>query len=272
MPELPEVETICRGIRPLVIKKQVVKVLVRCHKLRWPVPTEALNQNLGGHEFTHVLRRGKYLLLKSKHGHLIIHLGMSGTVQFLASATEPQKHDHVDIQFVDHSCLRYTDPRRFGAVLWSQDPPEEHPLLIKLGPEPLQKTFNAEYLFHTSRNKKVPLKNFLMNSHVVVGVGNIYATESLFLAGLHPARPAGQLLKSECQILVKSIQEILTKAIERGGTTLRDFRHEDGTLGYFQQELQVYGRKGEPCQQCGTSLLDQRLGGRASCFCPHCQK
>ena len=271
MPELPEVEILCRGIAPLVRGLKVKKITVRRADLRWPVPIDLLHRDLCGQKFVQVKRRGKYLLFLCEQGYLMVHLGMSGRLSFFPTAPVPKKHDHVDFGFAKKSVLRFSDPRRFGAILWSDTPPEEHVLLASLGPEPLTETFNGDFLFQHAHKKSVPIKNFLMNSHVVVGIGNIYASEALFAAGVHPARPAGLLSASQCDQLVQCIKETLLKAIERGGTTLKDYRHEDGTLGYFQQELQVYGRKGEECRRCKTPLLDLRLGGRASCFCPSCQ-
>lgn len=271
MPELPEVEILCRGIAPLVSGLKIKQITVRRADLRWPVPTDLLHRELCGQTVLQVKRRGKYLLFLCEQGYLMVHLGMSGRLSFLSSAPAPGKHDHVDFGFAKNRILRYSDPRRFGAILWSNAPPEEHVLLASLGPEPLTEAFEGDFLFQHARKKNVSIKNFLMDSHVVAGIGNIYATEALFAAGLHPARPAGLLSPSECHQLAQCIKEILLKAIERGGTTLKDFRHEDGSLGYFQQDLQVYGRKGEGCRHCKTPLLDLRLGGRASCFCPSCQ-
>ncbi|MBF0161128.1 MAG: bifunctional DNA-formamidopyrimidine glycosylase/DNA-(apurinic or apyrimidinic site) lyase [Magnetococcales bacterium] len=272
MPELPEVETICRGIRPCITGQQVVQVVVRCATLRWPVPVTALQEELQGETIQRVDRRGKYLLLHAERGCLIVHLGMSGRLHWLPSPLEAGKHDHVDLRFADGGLLRFTDPRRFGSLSWNRGPPETHPLLAPLGPEPLSELFHAHYLWHKLQNRKVSIKNLLMDSHIVAGIGNIYAAEALFHAGLHPARPAGSLSRSQCHCLVQSIQEILKRAIAQGGTTVRDFRHADGSQGYFQQTLEVYGRQGEACRRCGATVIRLRLGGRASCCCPECQR
>ncbi|MBF0460359.1 MAG: bifunctional DNA-formamidopyrimidine glycosylase/DNA-(apurinic or apyrimidinic site) lyase [Magnetococcales bacterium] len=272
MPELPEVETICRDLRPLVTGQRVTSLVVRCAALRWPVPVARLQQALPGATIQHVARRGKYILLHTEQGCLIVHLGMSGTVHLVSSDTAPEKHDHVDLHFASGACLRYADPRRFGCLLWTDQPPSQHPLLVNLGPEPLTESFNARYLWQRAQGKKVAIKNFLMDSHHVVGIGNIYAAEALFHAALHPARPAGSLSEEMCQDLVDSIREILNRAIANGGTTVRDYRRANGTVGSFQQMLQVYGHQGEPCHRCGTPLIQVRLGGRASCCCPACQK
>ena len=272
MPELPEVETVCRGIRPLLIGQQIAQVVVRCAALRWPVPVTVLQEALPGATMQQVTRRGKYLLLHLEQGCLIVHLGMSGRLQLLPTCPPPGKHDHLDLLLANGDCLRYTDPRRFGSLLWTTDAPDRHPLLANLGPEPLSEFFTAPTLWQQARTKRVAVKSFLMDSRIVVGIGNIYAAEILFDAQLHPARPAGSLSEDAWHRVVKATRETLLTAIERGGTTVKDYRQADGNLGMFQQELRVYGRQGEPCRRCATPLVTLRLGGRASCYCPSCQR
>lgn len=216
--------------------------------------------------------RGKYLLLETDRGHVIIHLGMSGSLRILPHSHPVEKHDHIDIVFANGYCLRLTDPRRFGAVLWTSDNPNQHPLLKSLGPEPLEKNFTADYLFQLSRHRKVPIKQFIMNSHIVVGVGNIYASEALFAAGINPRKAAGKLNKHQTQQIVKSIKKILTASIKQGGTTLRDFLHSDGKPGYFINHLKVYDRAGLSCVKCKTKLKEIRQGQRATVYCAQCQK
>ncbi len=271
MPELPEVETTRRGIAPHLVGAQVKSVLVRQPRLRWPVP-ERLSELLSDQRLTDVSRRAKYLLLRFETGVLIIHLGMSGSLRLVRAETPPGKHDHVDFCFDTGQWLRYTDPRRFGAVLWCDDQPESHPLLEKLGPEPLSADFDGERLFRMSRNRKQPVKTFIMDNQVVVGVGNIYANEALFEAGIDPRRAAGRISAERYQRLAEIIRTVLERAIRQGGTTLKDFVGGDGKPGYFQQELQVYGRGGEPCRQCESELKEVKIGQRATVFCPECQK
>ncbi|WP_455210337.1 bifunctional DNA-formamidopyrimidine glycosylase/DNA-(apurinic or apyrimidinic site) lyase [Kaarinaea lacus] len=271
MPELPEVETTRRGIEPYVVGYVVEKTIVRERRLRWPVP-KGLEQQLRGQRIDKVSRRGKYLLLHTQAGTLLIHLGMSGSLRILPCETTPLKHDHVDIVLSNKQCLRLRDPRRFGCVLWISAHVSQHELLKNLGPEPLSDAFNKEYLYSASRKRKVAIKQFIMNSHIVVGVGNIYANEALFLAGIRPGLAAGRLSKPRCQLLIDAIKTVLTKAIKQGGTTLRDFTASDGNPGYFQMQLNVYGRSGEPCHQCGTSIKSLHQGQRATYYCPKCQK
>ncbi len=271
MPELPEVETSRRGIAPLVSGRQVVAVKVRQARLRWPVPAE-LAAILPGQALQRVYRRGKYLLLAFPQGTLILHLGMSGSLRVLDSASAPGPHDHFDLVFAGGRCLRLRDPRRFGAVLWTEQAPEQHPLLARLGPEPLGPEFSAERLYRLACAGRRPVKSFVMDSAVVVGVGNIYANEALFLAGIHPQRPCNRISLARYQCLADAIRQVLTRAIEAGGTTLRDFQQEDGRPGYFAQSLQVYGRAGEPCYQCAAPLRQRRIGQRSSFYCPACQR
>lgn len=271
MPELPEVETSCRGITPHITSQKIKAVIIRQAKLRWPIPTD-LSQKLIHTTIQNVHRRGKYLLLASKQGTLIIHLGMSGRLHILPAHAPAQKHDHVDIIFDHGKCLRFTDPRRFGAILWTEENPLLHPLLKQLGPEPLTNDFNGLYLFQQIHKRKQSIKLILMNSQIVVGVGNIYANEVLFAAKIHPNIPAGQLNKTQCNKIVKHVKTILEKAIQQGGTTLKDFSDSQGKPGYFKQELQVYGRGNQPCIKCKTLLIETRLGQRTTVFCPMCQK
>lgn len=270
MPELPEVETTLRGIEPHLLHKRITQVIVRHPRLRWPIPNN-LNALLTGQTIQAIHRRAKYILFTFKHGTLILHLGMSGRVRILQENTPPEKHDHVDIQTANCT-LRFTDPRRFGAVLWTDEDPAAHPLLAHLGPEPLTHDFSGQYLWERSRHKTVTVKSFIMDSKVVVGVGNIYAAEALFLAGVHPKRAAGKVNEAEYVALVKAIKKILQNAIKQGGTTLKDFLKSDGKPGYFRVKLKVYGRDGEPCVNCGEALSHLRIGQRATVFCKNCQQ
>ncbi|MCB1802622.1 MAG: bifunctional DNA-formamidopyrimidine glycosylase/DNA-(apurinic or apyrimidinic site) lyase [Gammaproteobacteria bacterium] len=269
MPELPEVETTRRGIAPHIEGQVVSGANVRQARLRWPVPD--LARLLTGHRVEAVQRRAKYLLLRFAHGTLIIHLGMSGSLRIAPAATPPRKHDHVDLMFGAH-CLRLHDPRRFGAVLWAEGNPEQHPRLRRLGPEPLSDTFSGAYLHERTRGRHAAIKSLLMDGSIVVGVGNIYATEALFHAGIHPARAGQRISAARLDRLVAEVKKVLQHAIGRGGTTLRDFLNEAGEPGYFAQELSVYGRAGLPCKVCGNTVATRRIGQRASAFCPHCQR
>ncbi|MCB1923921.1 MAG: bifunctional DNA-formamidopyrimidine glycosylase/DNA-(apurinic or apyrimidinic site) lyase [Gammaproteobacteria bacterium] len=268
MPELPEVETTCRGIAPHIQGHRVSGAIVRDARLRWPVPD--LATLLTGHIVRHIERRAKYLLLRFDHGTLIIHLGMSGSLRILPAVTPPRRHDHVDLLF-GARCLRLHDPRRFGAVLWTADDPMRHPRLADLGPEPLSEGFDGGYLHRCAARRRAPIKSLIMDGHTVVGVGNIYASEALFLAGIHPARASQRISAARLDRLAAAVKQVLAHAIERGGTTLRDFLNESGEPGYFAQELFVYGRAGEPCKVCGTPIATRQIGQRASAYCPHCQ-
>ena len=270
MPELPEVETTLRGIEPHLAGQRIAHVVVRDHRLRWPVPPEVSKAE--GQQFVHLGRRGKYLLLKLQSGGLIVHLGMSGSLRILEQPLAPEKHDHVDIELVNGACLRFNDPRRFGAFLWVEGDFESHELLRELGPEPLSDAFTADDLYAASRGRKVAIKNFIMNGHVVVGVGNIYASESLFMAGIHPNRAAGRVSLQRFEGLVAAIRDVLSRAIRRGGTTLRDFVNSEGSPGYFAQELLVYDRAGSDCFQCGAPIRQKVIGQRSSYYCPACQR
>ncbi len=269
MPELPEVETTRQGIEPYISGHKVLSVVTRVKKLRWPIPRQ-LNKQLSSQVFTHVTRRAKYLLLHTNTGTLIIHLGMSGSLRISQHSTAAEKHDHFDLVFNNH-ILRLRDPRRFGAILWTQKDPLSHKLLVNLGPEPLDETFNPEYLYNASRNRRISIKEFIMNSQIVVGVGNIYATEALFISKIHPGREASKISLSRYILLTQAIKQILTEAIQRGGTTLRDFTQGDGQPGYFQQQLKVYGRGKQPCIVCTRLLRSIRQGQRTTTYCTQCQ-
>ncbi len=269
MPELPEVETTCRGISPHITGKRITSVIVRQPKLRWPVPS-GLNKKLCGEKILRVSRRAKYLLVETGKGTLIMHLGMSGSLRILSASIPAMAHDHFDLVF-GKQCLRLRDPRRFGAVLWTSKPTEQHELIKSLGPEPLSDMFDTDYLYTKSRKRQVNIKNFIMNSHIVVGVGNIYASESLFLAGINPKRKAGSISKKRYEKLVTSIKIVLDKAIKEGGTTLQDFSNAEGKPGYFAQQLNVYGRQGEACNHCDAPVQQITQGQRSTYFCPRCQ-
>ncbi len=270
MPELPEVETTRRGIAPHLVGQRVRHVIVRERRLRWPIP-EDLDTRLSGQRIEAVTRRAKYLLIQAEVGTLIAHLGMSGSLRLVPQDLPPAKHEHVDIVLESGQALRYTDPRRFGALLWSEDP-LSHVLLANLGPEPLGDGFDGERLYRLSRGRSMAIKPFIMDNAVVVGVGNIYASEALYAAGIDPRRAAGAVSRARYERLAGEIRRILAYAIERGGTTLRDFVGGDGKPGYFQQELFVYGRGGEFCKGCGATLREIRLGQRASVYCSRCQR
>ncbi len=271
MPELPEVETTCRGIAPHIQNNIITKVIVRNRNLRWPIP-KGLNTKLSQQKIISVTRRAKYLLINTDIGTLIVHLGMSGSLRILSTDAAIEKHDHFELQFKDGICLRLRDPRRFGCVLWEKNNVYEHRLLINLGPEPLDKIFNANLLFQKSRKRKTTIKQFIMDAKIVVGVGNIYASEALFLAKINPKRLAGKITKKHADDLTTAIKKILKQAIKQGGTTLKDFRSSDGKPGYFQQKLKVYGRAGEVCSSCKKTIKQIILGQRSTYYCPNCQK
>ena len=270
MPELPEVETTRRGITPLIEGRSVSAVVIRERRLRWPVPG-TLPKRLARRKLLKVERRAKYLLLRFTHGTLILHLGMSGSLRVLPPNAPPGRHDHFDLVFGDR-CLRLRDPRRFGAVLWTEEDPLQHPLLRSLGPEPLSSDFHGEHLYRLSRGRRIAVKSFLMDGHVVVGVGNIYANEALFQAGIHPARACGRISRKRYDRLAEAVKEILRSAIDQGGTTLQDFRQADGNPGYFAQELKVYGHEDQPCPRCGNPIRQRTVGQRSSYYCPRCQR
>lgn len=271
MPELPEVETTRRGVLPHVAGRRVLEVLVREPRLRWPVPAD-LPAVLGGQRVERIERRAKYLLFHTTAGTLLVHLGMSGSLRVLpGTVPAPTRHDHIDVVLEGGSVLRFNDPRRFGCFLWLA-PGEAHPLLAHLGPEPLSPDFDGELLYRRSRGRRGPVKSFIMDGRIVVGVGNIYANEALFLSGIRPDRAAGRIGRDRYLRLAINIKQVLTSAIEQGGTTLRDFVGSDGKPGYFAQQLFVYGRGGEPCKACGEPLRERRLGQRTTVYCVTCQR
>lgn len=270
MPELPEVETTRKGISPHIIGQTIIKIVVRTHRLRIPVnqdiETLCINKLI-----KQVERRAKYLLIELSQGTLIIHLGMSGHLRIVDEGTLLGKHDHIDLVFSNNTILRFCDPRRFGLIYYINKNPRTHKLLAHLGPEPLEEVFNAQYLYQTTRGKSQPIKTLIMNNKIVVGIGNIYATESLFFAGIHPSCKAKDLNFDQCTILVQHIKRILLDAIHAGGTSLKDFYSVNGTPGYFSIALNVYGRKNLPCFNCATSIRTQMIAGRNSAYCPRCQ-
>jgi formamidopyrimidine-DNA glycosylase len=271
MPELPEVETTRRGVAAHILGRRVTALDIRQPRLRWPIPTD-LSQYIQGRELLSIDRRAKYLLFNFESGCLLIHLGMSGSLRILTKYLPAAKHDHVDIRFDDEYVLRYTDPRRFGAILWLGQNPEQHMLLKKLGPEPLSDAFTGEHLFELSRSRKLVVKQFIMDQHIVTGTGNIYANEALFASGIRPTRAAGAISLKRYQNLANHIKNILTVAIAQGGTTLRNFTDSEGKPGYFKQQLHVYGRAGLPCTHCQHILEEVRINGRTSVFCAQCQR
>lgn len=270
MPELPEVETTKAGLSPHILNKEVTSLKVSQPRLRWPVPEE-MPGYFAGNRIIELRRRGKYLILSTEKGSALIHLGMSGSLRICQSQEPPRKHDHWEMAFENASLLRYHDPRRFGAFLWAGAKPEQHELLAKLGPEPIENEFTAEHIFSRSRGRSQAVKNFLMDSHTVVGVGNIYASESLFRAGIHPNRAAGKISLGRYGVLVDEVKKVLTEAIASGGSTLRDYVNGSGSPGYFQQKLLVYGRNGEACPNCSASIRQIRIGQRSSFYCANCQ-
>lgn len=270
MPELPEVETTRLGLLPHLDGRCITNVILRRSDLRWPIPTVFANL-VPGQRIFGVRRRAKYLLLDLAPGSVLIHLGMSGCLRVVGEGFPAGRHDHVDFVLDSGQAIRFTDPRRFGCLLWQQLG-ETHSLLQNLGPEPLSPEFNGDYLFERSRKRTASVKTFLMDQAIVVGVGNIYAVETLFRAGIAPGRAAGRISRERYARLGEAVKEVLTQAIHSGGTTLRDFAHPDGMPGYFKQELFVYGRQGAPCLTCGRPLSGNRLGNRATVWCAHCQK
>lgn len=270
MPELPEVETTRRGIAPHLDGRTVTDVIVRHKQLRWPVPS-GLKGKLSGKTINRVSRRAKYLLVDFDHGTLILHLGMSGSLRIIDTDTQAEKHDHFDLVLDNGKSLRLTDPRRFGAVLWTKHDPNTHELIAHLGPEPLSDEFNVDYLYQLSRKRKSSIKQFIMDGKIVVGVGNIYASESLFLAGINPKSITGKVSKARYEKLVAAIKQVLAAAIEQGGTTLRDFVGGDGKPGYFAQQLNVYGRDGETCHKCRKTIKQIMQGQRSTYYCANCQ-
>ncbi len=270
MPELPEVEVTRLGIQEQLLGRQIVAVLVRDGRLRRPVNPD-LAARLQGQTIHRLWRRGKYLLADLDQGQLLLHLGMSGHLRVLPAETPARAHDHVDVLFDDGHCLRFHDPRRFGLLLWGEDWSTD-PLLARLGPEPLGPDFDGSYLYRRSRGHQQAIKSFLMDAQQVVGVGNIYANESLFRAGIDPRRAAGRIALPRYERLARAVVEVLQEAIAEGGTTLRDFTRPDGKKGYFRLSLAVYGRDGEPCHACGAILRGIRIAGRSTVFCSNCQR
>lgn len=270
MPELPEVEVSRLGVSPYLENQTITRVVVRNPKMRWPVPKEV--KLAEGQVITSVTRRAKYLFLNTDIGSIVLHLGMSGRLRVVPEKTEVRKHDHIDIVVGSGQCLRLNDPRRFGACLWQGAEEPQLTLLDKLGPEPLTEDFDDKRLFELSRNKIVPVKSFIMNNHIVVGVGNIYANEALFLSGIDPRRAAGKVSRKRYQVLTANIKQVLAAAIEQGGTTLKDFTQADGNPGYFSQHLRVYGKAGEKCEDCETVIESVVIGQRNTFYCTQCQR
>ena len=271
MPELPEVETTRRGLLPHVVGRRVANVVVRNRNLRWPVPRD-LSRRLRGEEVLDIRRRGKYLLFDCARGHLLVHLGMSGRLSLVPAHSPARLHDHVDLELEGDGMLRLTDPRRFGAVLWIASRAEDHALLRGLGLEPFGGEFSGEALHRLARGRKVAVKQFLMNSRVVTGVGNIYASEALHEAGVHPLRGTGRISAARWQRIAGAIRSTFERALEAGGSTLRDFAAADGRPGHFQNEFRVYGREGQPCARCGARIRALRQGQRSTFYCPGCQR
>jgi formamidopyrimidine-DNA glycosylase len=271
VPELPEVETTRRGIAPHLEGRRILRLEVRERRLRWPV-APGLEARVAGARVAAVRRRAKYLLIDTDRGTGLLHLGMSGSLRVVPAALPPGRHDHLDLLLDSGRAVRFNDPRRFGSLHWLEDDPAAHPLLAGLGPEPLAAGFDGAWLYRASRGLRVAAKPFVMNARVVVGVGNIYASEALFRAGIHPRRPAGRVGPARMEALAAAIRQVLAAAIEAGGTTLRDFTDSEGRPGYFRQHLTVYGRAGEPCPGCGAPIRQEVIGQRASYFCPACQR
>lgn len=272
MPELPEVETIRAGIAALVTKYPIIDVLTYGSAgLRLPIPQD-LNSKLDNQTFSHIERRAKYLLLRAQKGALIVHFGMSGQLRILPKGHPKFRHEHVTIIFADGMSLRFIDPRRFGLVLWAEGDPYQHPIIAQLGCEPLSDEFNDQQFFAATRTHKLAIKQLLMGTKVVVGVGNIYANEALFLAGIRPERPANSLSFTECCKLVSIVKRVLRDAIAKGGSTIRNFANSEGEIGHFQQQLKVYGRGGKKCVCCGEILKEVLLGQRSTVYCLKCQK
>lgn len=271
MPELPEVETTRRGIAPALEGQTIERLHVRERRLRWPVP-KGIEERLQDQQITAVQRRAKYLLLETTGGVALVHLGMSGSMRIVSRDELPETHDHFDIVTAGADIVRFNDPRRFGSLLWGGTDPLNHPLLVQLGPEPLGDDFTGDYLMTQAAGRKVAIKTFIMNSQVVAGVGNIYANEALFNAGIHPTRQAGRIAAPRMALLVAEIRGVLAAAIEVGGTTLRDYRGGDGKPGYFRQQLKVYERGGEPCRTCSQPIRHRVQNQRSTYYCARCQR
>jgi formamidopyrimidine-DNA glycosylase len=271
MPELPEVEITMRAIKPLLEGEKVSAVVARTARLRFPLPA-ALNDELPGRIILKLERRSKYLLLRTDAGSVLFHLGMSGTLKVVPSSTPPAKHDHLDLILESGMLLRFTDPRRFGLALWTKGDPLDHPLLKRVGPEPLEEGFNGDYLFHKSRGRRVAVKQYIMDSLILAGLGNIYASEALFRAGIQPVASAGEISLNRYRRLANSIRDVLNDAIAQGEGTLGGCQGREGNSRYFPIKLDIYGRSGEPCNRCGAVIQLIRQGGRSSCFCRRCQR
>lgn len=271
MPELPEVETTKSGILPYILNQKIENIIIRNPNLRWPIPA-FLPELLKTQQVLNIYRRAKYIIIEFKIGHLICHLGMSGHYKIIQQPTQILKHDHVDILFQNGTILRYHDPRRFGCMLWTAEPISEHFLIKKLGPEPLSSSFNGHYLYQKCNHKNIPIKSLIMNQEIVVGVGNIYASEALFLAKIHPLKPSNTLNKKQTNQLVSSIQQILENAIAQGGTTINDYMNSEGKPGYFNQSLLVYQRENQPCFKCKNPITKVIVNQRSTFFCARCQK
>jgi formamidopyrimidine-DNA glycosylase len=271
MPELPEVETTRRGLVPHVVGRRMRGAVVRNRNLRWPV-TRDLARRVRGEEVLAIRRRGKYLLFDCPHGHLLVHLGMSGKLSVVGAHTPPLPHDHVDLELEGEKLLRLNDPRRFGAVLWLPEPAEKHALLAGLGLEPLEPGFDGAALQRLARGRRVAVKHFLMNGRLVTGVGNIYASEALFRAGIHPARSVARISRARWDLLAIAVRETLERALAAGGTTLRNYASAEGRPGDFQARCAVYGREGKPCTRCRTPIRAERQGQRSTFYCPRCQR
>ncbi len=272
MPELPEVETTRRGIMGHLIDQKVTKINIHQPALRWPVEVNKLTKGIVGQPFSSVNRRGKYLLFENSNGTMLCHLGMSGSMRIVTNREPPRKHDHIEWRLENGAVMRFHDPRRFGCVLWIDTNVEQHKLLRDLGPEPLSSSFSGDYLYQRSRTRKQAVKTFIMDSKIVVGVGNIYASEALFLAGIHPARQAGRVSRQRYELLVQSIKLTLKKSIKSGGTTLRDFVNSSGEPGYFRQQLNVYEKYDQACVRCHSPIKRIVQGQRATYYCSRCQR
>jgi formamidopyrimidine-DNA glycosylase len=271
LPELPEVETTRRGLAPHARGQRIAALRVYERRLRWPVAA-GLPRQLAGQRIIATARRAKYLLLRLESGTLIVHLGMSGNLRVLPADAPRLPHDHFDLVLGSGRALRFNDPRRFGSLHFTRGDPERHRLLAHLAPEPFDRQFDGEYLWRTTRRRRLAVKQLLMNSRLVVGVGNIYASEALFRARLRPRRPARSLSRDDCTRLARAVRAVLAQAIRAGGTTLRDYLRADGSPGYFRQRLYVYERAGQPCRRCGTAVRAITQGQRSTYYCPSCQK
>jgi formamidopyrimidine-DNA glycosylase len=271
LPELPEVETTRRGIEPYAVGRKIVRLAVHEPRLRWPV-ARAMSRQVAGQKIRATARRAKYLLFELDAGTLLLHLGMSGSLRVLPAGTARRRHDHIDLVLDSGQALRFNDPRRFGSLHYTDRPVNEHPLLVRLAPEPFDRAFSAAYLYRVTRRRRVAIKQLLMNSRLVVGAGNIYANEALFRARIRPQRQARTLSRADAARLVRAVRAVLKAAIRAGGTSLRDYVGADGAAGYFRQKLYVYERAGSSCRLCGTAVRHVNQAQRSSYYCPLCQK